>query len=649
MKTNSEISRKRKKNENIGDVDESKKTKSNEHSTKVTMETDSNTSVQPQKRKNNETIVGVDESKKTKSNEHSTKDESPSTSNDRSNNKENEKNPQNSSGEKPMASTNYMFSCYYCDDPNICNDNLNEIFNHCTTYHSLNNSASPFLFQIVDRNSRSIESFTLSNSELIDLLSIEKPSKEVQSNSTNVKAENLLCGKCEKKLAEIEYFKHIEMHAKQSQIQTKIQLTSIHSNTKVIFSNGLVLTKYNLSTTHLGDNKKFDVFVNALLSIKTEEKDVATSSSSSFEVDPPVVSSKLISRCLQREAWREEFENQMKHMSTIKISGIFRRGELNDMFLKICQHLQFPIKLETDIFGIHRAEREIIVVKFNDIIKKRQFLKRAFIRERFSTRDIFEDVPSHQSAKIKFKDYMTKYYANIEKHLANASQKGKINSYKLTENGFTFNTKRYRDAIGITSIKEFEEIISDLNEMKLPSNIKMEDKDESKDGPGPRSFERLKEQMRKMNEISIFGMPQRGESKIDIFIKICKQLQVRINFETDIIEIYQATPKVIVVKFTDFEKKKEFLNCKRINMLYTHDIFEDVAKDQLTKITFDTNMTPYFARFRNNLVKAQEQGIIHSFELTAYGFTFKKMENSNDKFMLTIDDVKKIIHDKKKT
>lgn len=126
----------------------------------------SNASVQSRKRKNVENIVV--ESKKKKLNEHSVDNESPSTSNIR----ENEQNMLNTS----LTNTCYKFGCCYCDDPNTWTENSNEILDHLTTSHSLNNSDPPFLFRVVQRNNESFESITLENSELNDLLSIEEPS-----------------------------------------------------------------------------------------------------------------------------------------------------------------------------------------------------------------------------------------------------------------------------------------------------------------------------------------------------------------------------------------------------------------------------------------------------------------------------------------
>lgn len=73
-----------------------------------------------------------------------------------------------------MTNTRYgiSFAVAIANEPNTWTENLNEILDHLIISHSLNNSAPPVLFRIIQRNNESFESITFEN----DPLSITKPS-----------------------------------------------------------------------------------------------------------------------------------------------------------------------------------------------------------------------------------------------------------------------------------------------------------------------------------------------------------------------------------------------------------------------------------------------------------------------------------------
>lgn len=55
-------------------------------------------------------------------------------------------------------------------------------------------------------------------------------------------------------------------------MQFKNRLIRNYLKTKVVFGNGLVLTKQNLLNTKYDDSKQFDVFIEALIKIKKERR-----------------------------------------------------------------------------------------------------------------------------------------------------------------------------------------------------------------------------------------------------------------------------------------------------------------------------------------------------------------------------------------
>lgn len=353
--------------------------------------------------------------------------------------------------EKSMANSLFMLSCYYCDNSTTWNDNLTEIFDHWSLHHS-NNKDSPFLFHITYKKSKLFEPFAatpLTNSQLKRLSSIKSTSKHSNSNSELENDKNfvryLACDECEKKLSEMEYYEHIEMHAnefkaKKDESDPKTRLKSIYSNTKVVFSNGLVLAKQNLSTTHLGDCEKFDKFIDTLFSIKNPSSVSGNDSDLSTEL-------KL----------------QMRQMNVLKIYRIKVTDEqLKEIFLRICRQLKISIRFDVDVNKIYRVSPETIAVEFNDIKKKDEIFNCYRIKLLY-TNHIFEDVSKDQSKKIVFTHHLTQYFYEIEMHLVRALKEGRIHSFRLTTNGFLLQKKKYCDAEVVLSIKQFNDIMKNEN------------------------------------------------------------------------------------------------------------------------------------------------------------------------------------------
>lgn len=453
--------------------------------------------VHAEKRKSTED--GSESPKKSKlESEISTKVESPTMTHgsDRSNIKKDEKdplkpvtitaNPKNDektslkpSNERSASTSSFMYCCYYCENANTWNENLNEIFNHWSSAHK-DITESGFLFHIAYEKSKTNESskvhfsrfksIALTNFQLNRLLSVKAPSHELEKADTN-QIEYFLCSECNMKLKETQYFKHIEKHANELKAKPKEKhpkscLKKIYSDTRVVFTSGLILTKHNLSTTQFGDSQVFDKYIDALLNIKAEKSgdEGSASSPSVAEVNlkheqPPIVSS-TSKKPSNRHSHSIELEKQQQRKHVMSIIGIHQRSDeiLREIFSKICQKLRVRIEFEVDVAEIFRSSSNLIGVKFNDIKKKEEFLDFSRSKPVF-TNEIFRDLTRAESQRIIFKNYLTSYYGKIEDHLKQACKQGKIHSFRLAEYGFEYRRAPSSSWKNILGIREFESSI----------------------------------------------------------------------------------------------------------------------------------------------------------------------------------------------
>lgn len=417
------------------------------------------------KRKSSENIGN--DSKKKKSDHtvgsHSTNDEESLSSHNCSNQETTENNQKNTTNKNATSIGPLKLGCLHCDDSSTLSKNPSEIFDHWERSHS-NNILLPFLFQIVHRNNET--DIKLTNFQLKRCLSLFKNSNTKHDNAENDKnrIEYLQCGKCEMKLLENEYFKHIERHANElkarmDESDPKASLKSIHSKAKVVFSNGLVLTKHNLSTTDLGDDKEFDEFIGRLFNATAEDPDVASSSTSDIEINP-----KFADGMRYVPDPIHKLKHQLRLMNKMSIIGIPQQDNenetmLREIFSKLCQELRISIQIEADVSRIYRVGEKVIGVEFNDFQKKEQILDRICIKHLY-TSDIFENLRMGQSKPIFFKHFLTEFYRNIQSHLYKARHQRHIHSYKLTERGFTFKKTEHSEDRVILSIEQLKEIIN---------------------------------------------------------------------------------------------------------------------------------------------------------------------------------------------
>lgn len=380
---------------------------------------------------------------------------------------------------KDTGISSFMFGCFHCNDSNISNENPKEIYQHWKAVHS-NSRSSPFLFRIISEkiekndsykgHNKSFKSITLTNFQLNRLLSIEHPSKKVRRAEKNEnRVKYLICGECNKQFDKNKYFAHIKQmysdEVKEENDENRtFRLKTIYSSMKVVFTNGLVLTKYNLSKTDIGYNERFDKFIDTLLSIKIES---TTSSAASETVPRNQKASTSNSDSSNHIFQQRELEKQQQRMNTISILGISQiDGRLNDIFSRICHKLKFRINFETDVTEVFSPTSQIIGVKFHDLKKKEEILS-CSRRKLVYTNDIFSKLPREKSQRITMKDYLTPYYGQMENHLKKACQQGKIDWFKLTKDGFAFKKTQYSDSKIILSIREFELSLREQDPIQL--------------------------------------------------------------------------------------------------------------------------------------------------------------------------------------
>lgn len=389
--------------------------------------------------------------------------------------------------EKTMTMDSLTFGCNYCE---TWNNDINKIFIHWEEQHHIGND-HPFLFCIEYRKNRIMQKtdqfqFTkLTNFQLKILLEMKITAKHYNSSSELETADNdniqkqvsdyIYCGykDCEEKMRKYKFLSHIEMHAKDIRARNgekefKKLLRRIYSKTKVVFVNGMVLIKYNLLSTNLGDSMKFEKFIESLLSIKMEPmhdsaEEVIVLNQTNGESTPTVSSTTAttITKSSESEPFDQlltKLKSQNERCNTISIIGIQQKnGEiLEDIFHRICLKLKIDI-FKIDILEIFRSSERIIGVKFRNNRKKDEILNCGKL---LYTSDISNSFPRKL---IQFRKYMTKFYASIDNHLREALKDGKIYSFDLTKDGFLIKKTKNSRANVILSIEQFEEMIYQLN------------------------------------------------------------------------------------------------------------------------------------------------------------------------------------------
>lgn len=515
---------------------------------------------------------------------------------------------QQSISSKKSMTKNLVYNCFYCDDPRMWNANLNAIYDHWIHTHS-HNTVSPFLFYIISDIQKFFSVFnyvTLTDVQLNALRSISNPSQPCHlpfEQAGNIAY--LMCSECEMLLAESGYFEHIIMHAnelltaKNDGSDPNIRLKVIHLNTKVVFSNGLLLTKHNLSTTSLDDSKIFDQFISTLLNIKTEVADDAGPSSPVVEIAPPIVSSTTILQSSNRDL--TENAKQMQRMNVSSIIGDSRKFDKFINGLKNNTTDKTDSSLSIDKIGSHKVtipERIKGTKPPNQIqVEKRKLSEQAV--ERSKKPKVIQQSTSASKPII---------------HEGRSKLDKDEKVQKKTEKAVSSSTT-----------------VSSTTTSHASHDLFME----------------LETQSIFMNSLCIFGVPERGDEILnDIFSKICRELGVSIDFEADVLAIQRVSLILIGVRFNDFKKKEEILNSNRSKSLYLRQVLENVS-NKYQKIRFKNRYTPFYRHIEEHLQKALHQGTIHSFALTQNGFEFKRTRNSDAKVILSTQQFDKAMKKKK--
>lgn len=104
---------------------------------------------------------------------------------------------------------------------------------------------------------------------------------------------------------------------------------------------------------------------------------------------------------------------------------------------------------------VYNVSPKVIGVNFENIEMKKEFLE-ASRKKTLFTSDILNGVSEDFRKKIEFNNFLTAYYLGIEMHLKKALRHGKINGFKLTEEGFAFKKSKASEFKVILSIEEFE-------------------------------------------------------------------------------------------------------------------------------------------------------------------------------------------------
>lgn len=160
--------------------------------------------------------------------------------------------------------------------------------------------------------------------------------------------------------------------------------------------------------------------------------------------------------------------------------------------------------------------------------------------------------------------------------------------------------------------------------------------------PSNQPLRELESQQQRMNTMCIIGIPHREyEILEEIFLRICRKLDVEISFGDDILEIYRSSAILIGVKFNNIRKKEEILNCD--SNLYADDILYNLPKNQIKRIELSNYMTKFYATIECHLRQAEKCNRIYSYRLSRDGFVFKKTQDGEENVILNIEQFEEIM------
>lgn len=373
----------------------------------------------------------------------------------------------------------------------------------------------------------------------------------------NEKRANMRCEECNLMTNQEEYFKHLEKHSFQfkcseCRFQTKIlaelmahdarahkskvvkvqseefisHLKDVHSKSKMIFGNGLILSNFNLTGTKYELSVKFSKVLKTLEervdglvrknSIKTEidtmsrdmirgndsdretanndassdsdtdsdsdtfftSSDTSTSSSTIFTTSDSSITSKS---ALTKSELKAELKKQNELVNNLSITGIpcLHNENLLRIFDRICKKIDAPVT-QKNVQKIFRTSgpNQPIIVKLKTWTAKAN-VKRSFKHNDLWSSDIVSLPSNMPSTRLFVNLHTTRFYGKMVQIAKYYKKIGIIQSYYLCENGLLV---RSRDDINdrqILSKQELLDWIRDVKNRQFKRNLKREMRSQS--------------------------------------------------------------------------------------------------------------------------------------------------------------------------
>lgn len=182
-------------------------------------------------------------------------------------------------------------------------------------------------------------------------------------------------------------------------------LQKSYFDTKVVFGNGLVLTKYNLLKTHRDDSAQFEPFILTLVQAQKERfvrmkgNDGTEGSEVNLKIKRTLLNKAMtkLDKIGSKTTLKKTSSSlvQIHKINDIIVKGIPRidNEDLTRIFLKLCKTIKANISSK-DIFKIHRVSKinPTVSVRFKDSAAKLRMLKKS--NEKIIRTKEFMDLPN---------------------------------------------------------------------------------------------------------------------------------------------------------------------------------------------------------------------------------------------------------------
>lgn len=364
------------------------------------------------------------------------------------------------------------------------------------------------------------------------------------------------CDECNRTTNQEEYFKHLEEHSFQfkcseCRFQTKIlvelmahdarahkskvvkvqseeftsHLKDVHSKSKMIFANGLMLSNFNLTGTKYESSVKFSKVlktleerVNGLVRKRNIEEEIGTASrsmirgngrdryaengrnndlssdsdmDSDLDSDSDTIStssdssmttfstsdSSVTSKSpLTKSELQAELKKQNELVNNLSITGIpcFDNENLLRIFDRICKKIDAPVT-QKDVRKIFRTSGPCQPI----IVKLKTWTAKANIKRYFKHKDLWSSdivsLPSNMpSTRLFINLHTTRFYGKMVQIAKYYKKTGLIQSYYLCENGLLVRSRNDINDRQILSKQELLDWISDVKEKQFKRNLKRE-------------------------------------------------------------------------------------------------------------------------------------------------------------------------------